>query len=237
MVRRHAPSNRDRERTSVPDIFDEVSEDLRAERAQKLLKQYGGLLMAAALLVIAGVGAWKGWEWYAAQQRAQVATVFLTALRTAERPDGAERAAALPELGEVTVKGDAGYRALARLRAAALKADAGDLAGALAMWDEVAGDRAADPVLRDVATLMWVMRQIDSGDPAVLEARVGPIAAANSPLRAMATEAQALLALRQGRTEAAREGLTRLSQDVTVPDGVRGRANGILAQIGGNATP
>jgi hypothetical protein len=237
MVRGHAPSNRDRERTSVPDIFDEVSEDLRAERTQKLLKQYGGLLMAAALVVLAGVGAWKGWQWYEAQQREQVAGMFLTALRTADRPDGAERAAALPELGEVAAKGDAGYRALARLRAAALKADAGDLPGALALWDDVAGDRAADPVLRDVATLMWVMRQIDSADPAVLEARVGPIAAASSPLRAMAQEAQALLALRQGRTEAAREGLAKLSRDVTVPDGVRGRANGILAQIGGSPAP
>lgn len=221
----------------MPDIFDEVSEDLRAERAQKLLKQYGGLLVAAALVVLAGVGAWKGWQWYEAQQRAKVASVFLTALRTAEKPEGADRAAALPELAEVVAKGDAGYRSLARLRAAALKADGGDLPTALAMWDEVAGDRAADPVLRDVATLMWVTRQIDSGDPAVLEARLAPIAAANSPLRAMAAEAQALLALRQGRTDAAREGLTRLSQDVTVPDGVRGRANGILAQIGGSAAP
>jgi hypothetical protein len=221
----------------VPDIFDEVSEDLRAERTQKLLKQYGGLLVAAALAVLSGVGAWKGWQWYKAQQRAEVAGMFLAALRVADRPDGAERAAALPKLAEVAARGEAGYRTLARLRAAGLKADAGDLPGALALWDEVAADRAADPVLRDVATLMWVMRQIDTGDPAVLEARLGPIAAANSPLRAMAAEAQALLALRQGRTEAAREALTRLSKDVTVPDGVRGRANGILAQIGGSPAP
>jgi polyphosphate kinase len=40
-----------------------------------------------------------------------------------------------------------------------------------------------------------------------------------------------------GLREQVRAGVTRLSQDVTVPDGVRGRANGILAQIGGNATP
>ena len=45
----------------MPDIFDEVSEDLRAERAQQMLKKYGGLLVAAAALVLAGTGAWQGW--------------------------------------------------------------------------------------------------------------------------------------------------------------------------------
>lgn len=219
----------------MPDIFDEVSEDLRAERAQRLLKRYGGLMVAAALLVLAGVGAWQGWRWYDARETARIATTFITALRTAEKPEGPERAAALPELGTVAAEGNAGYRTLARLRAAALKANAGDMPGALVLWDQVAADRAADPLLRDVATLMWVTRQIDSADPSLLEARLGPLAGPDHALRALAMEAQALLALRQGRTEAARDTLRKLGQDVTAPDGVRGRANGVLAQIGGGA--
>ncbi len=38
--------------------------------------------------------------------------------------------------------------------------------------------------------------------------------------------------LRQGNTDAARDTLKRLAQDVTAPDGVRGRANGLLARLG-----
>ena len=50
----------------------------------------------------------------------------------------------------------------------------------------------------------------------------------------MAEEAQALLDLRQGHNDAARDTLKRLAQDVTAPDGVRGRANGLLRRrLGG----
>ncbi len=58
----------------VADIFDEVNEDLRAERAQALLKRYGVLLLAAMLLVVAGAAAWQGWRWWRGKQDMAVAT-------------------------------------------------------------------------------------------------------------------------------------------------------------------
>ena len=226
----------------MPDIFDEVSEDLRAERAQEMMKKYGGILVAAAVLVLAATGGWQGWRWYQARETARVATLYLDALRAADRPAGAERDAARPLLDKVAAEGPSGYRTLARLREAALKADGGDLAAALALYNQVATDSAADPLLRDLATLHWAARQVDApltqvGEPAMLEARLAPLTGPDHPLRALAAETQALLAFRQGKPDAARDILKRLSQDVTAPDGVRGRANGLLAQLGGSATP
>jgi len=219
----------------VPDIFDEVSEDLRAERAQQMLKKYGGLLVAAAVVVLAATAAFQGWRWYQARETARVATTYIAALRAADRPAGAERDAARPMLDQVIAEGDSGYRTLARLREAALKADGGDLPGALALYNQVATDPGADPLLRDIATLHWATRQIDNGDPAALQARLAPLAGPDHALRGLAAEAQALLAIRQGKPDAARDILKRLSQDVTAPDGVRGRANGLLAQLPGTA--
>lgn len=221
----------------MPDIFDEVSEDLRAERAQQMLKKYGTLLVAAAALVLAGTGAWQAWKWHEGREAARVATTYISALRAADRPAGAEREAALPLLGQVAAEGGAAYRSLARLREAALKAEAGDTAASLALYSQVATDGAADPLLRDLASYFWVIRQVETGDPALLEARLAPLAGPDHPLRALAAEAQALLALRQGKADAARDTLKRLGQDVTAPDGVRGRANGLLAQLGGSAAP
>ena len=37
----------------MSDIFAEVDEDLRADRAQKMLKKYGGLLAGAAVVAVA----------------------------------------------------------------------------------------------------------------------------------------------------------------------------------------
>jgi len=233
MVRRAARPERNR----VPDIFDEVSEDLRAERAKQMLNKYGGALVAVAIAVIAGTAGWQGWRWYDARETARVAETYINALRAADRPPGPEREAARPLLDQVIADGSASYRTLARLRDAALRADSGDLPGALAVYNQIATDGAADPLLRDLATLHWATRQVDSGDPAMLEARLAPLAAPDHPLRALATETQALLAIRQSRTDAARDILKRLGQDVTAPDGVRARANGLLAQLGGSAAP
>ena len=92
-----------------------------------------------------------------------------------------------------------GYATLARLREAALKADAGDLQGAAALWDQVASDSSADPLLRDLASLLWAQHLIDSGDPALLEARLKALAAPDNSWRSLAEEQLALLDLRRGK--------------------------------------
>ena len=85
----------------MPDIFDEVSEDLRAERTKQLLQKYGGVLVAAAIAVIAGTAGWQGWQWYDSRQTARVAETYINALRAADRPAGPERDAARPLLDQV----------------------------------------------------------------------------------------------------------------------------------------
>ena len=44
------------------DIFDEVEEELRAERAKALLKRYAGLLITLGLLTIGAAGGWRAWR-------------------------------------------------------------------------------------------------------------------------------------------------------------------------------
>ncbi len=219
------------------DIFDEVDEELRAERAQKLLQRYGGVLIAAALVVIAAAAGWQVWRWYQAKQDQAAATEFLAAMTLADTTGAgtgdANRTAAIAAFGRLAAAAPDGYRTLARLRDADLKAAAGDLPGATALWDEVAGDTAADSLLRQYASLMWASHQIDQADPALLEARLRVLATPDNPWHALAEEQLALLDLRQGKQDAAKTTLRRLAADITAPNGVRGRANGLLNRLGG----
>ena len=114
-----------------------------------------------------------------------------------------------------------------------MKADAGDLAGAEALWNKVAGDSSADPLLRDLASLLWAQHGIDQGDPSLLEARLKALAAPDNPWHALADEQLALLDLRLGKDDQAKATLQRLAQDTTAPSGVRGRANALLTRMGG----
>jgi hypothetical protein len=214
----------------VPDIFDEVEEDLRAERARKLAQRWGGLAVAVAVAVLAATGGWQAWRWNEARQAAQAAETYLALHRGAER-EGANLANAANGFAALGREAPTGYRTLAKLRAAALKAETGDLPAALALWNEVASDTGADQLYRDLATLLGVSHAIETGDPAQLGARLAPLAAEGNPWRASAREAQALLAIRRGANEEARRILEALVTDQNAPQGVRERAQRVAAGL------
>jgi hypothetical protein len=221
----------------VVDIFDEVDEELRAERAQQLLKRYSGLIVAGAVFIVAAVAGWQGWRWYVARQDQAAAIEYLTAMNlanaTAAGSSAASRSAAIATFAKLSQSAPAGYATLSRLWEAALKAQSGDKAGAVALWDQVAGDSSVDPLLRDLASLLWAENQIDTADPALLEARLKALAEPDNPWHALAKEQLALLDLRLGKRDQAKTALEALARDVTAPNGVRGRATALLTRLGG----
>jgi hypothetical protein len=214
----------------LPDIFDEVKEDLRAERAHRLWARYGGLFGGVALLAVVAVGGWQGWHWYQQRQAGQVAQTFLEVHRAAEAP-GADLKAAGDRFAAIAQDAPEGYQILARLRAAALKAETGDRDAALALWDQVAGDSRAPQLYRDLASLMWALHGLDTQDTAALDSRLAPLA--GGAWSASARELQALVAIRRGQPAEAKKNLEALAADVTAPQGVRDRAGRVAAGLGG----
>ncbi len=217
----------------MPDIFDEVSEDLRAERARRLLQRYGVLLVIVVVLVVAAVAGWQVWQSRQRAARDVVATQFLAAMQQqAAAATSPERGQALATFAGISKDGPAGYRSLARLREAAAKAGAGDLPGALALWDQVSADEQADRSLRRVADMMWVLHEVDTGEPALVEGRIQPLAAPGEPWRPLALEARAWLKLRTGDAAGAEATLREIIAIPSAPPGVRARANGLLTRLG-----
>jgi hypothetical protein len=183
--------------SQVVDIFDEVEEELRAERAQQLLKRYGGLIVAAVVAIVGAAAGWQAWRWYEARQDQVAALEYLSAMNvadaTAAGSSDASRSASIAGFAALAARAPQGYATLALLREAALKADAGDLAGAAALWDRVAGDPSVDPLLRDLGSLLWAQHELDTGDPSMLEARLKALTSPDNPWRALAQEQLALL--------------------------------------------
>jgi hypothetical protein len=132
----------------------------------------------------------------------------------------------------IAANGPSGYRSLARLQEAALKAGAGDVPAALALWDQVSADEQADPQLRHLADLLWIQHQVDTGNPADVEGRLAPLIAPGNPWRPLALECQAWLKLRTGDKAGAITILRELVALPAAPTGVRARANGLLVRLG-----
>ena len=213
----------------MADIFDEIEEDLRKERAKKLWDRYGWIVLVAAGAVVLGVAGWRGWQWYQNREAAAAAGRYLAAAAVADRGDAT---AAIEAFASLSADGPAGYRMLARLREAGAKAKLGQTGEAVALYGAPAADPSAPPLYRDLATLFAVLHQADTGDPRALADRLAPLAAAGAPFRHSAMELQAVLAERRGDRAEARRLLQALAEDRAAPEGVRRRAGQMLAALG-----
>ena len=220
----------------MPDIFDEVNEEMRAERARALAVRYGVMGGVLLLLVLAGVGAWQGWQWWQGRQSAAAAGPYLVAGEAADAvPPGPNpaHATAADDFASVAKNAPPGYHALAVLREASLRWDAGDKAAALSEWDGLSHDGSAEVVLRDLGALLWAQHSVDDGDPAAIKARTAALEQPANPWRPLAEEVDALVAVRLNDVGQARQLLTTLAADPAAAQGLRGRANGLLTLLGG----
>jgi len=212
----------------VPDIFDEVEEDLRADQARALLRRYGAVLLIGMGFTLIGVGAYTWWQDKQKAAAEAVATRFLAAGDLAKSdPKGAIKA-----FGDLAATAPEGYRLLAQLRLAALEWDQGQHDSAIAEWQAVTDSAAAPQMLRDTATLVSVQHQLDSGDAKLLKDRLQPIVAGSSRLKLMAEADSALLDLRLNRAQEAQAIFRVLATGADTPAGLRQIARDILIKLG-----
>ena len=228
---------------ALPDIFDEVEEDLRAERARSFGRRYGGLGVLGVVVVLAGTGAYVWWGQQQAAQTEAVAARFISATQQADkavRPlggiDQAQASQASSTFADIAAHGPAGYAVLAQLRLAALQWRTGQKSQAIASWQSVTNNGDAPKLLRDLATLTSAQHQVDSADPVLLKQSVETLTAQDNPWRPMAEEVVALIDLRQGKTHEAAEILQRLMIDPTAPEGIRQMVSDLVTTLPPEAT-
>ncbi len=212
----------------MADIFKEVDEGLRRDSLEKLWKKYGFQFIGMAVAVVLAVAGWQGWQAYDLDQRGKLSDRYGAALDLAQ---GGDTAAGLDAMIDMSEASDSGYAGLAAFEEARLRVESGDTAGAIALWDRIAGESGLGPGFKEAATLFSVLHQIDNGDPSALRARLEPLAADSQPFRSTARELLAVIALGDRDTASARAFYTQISDDREAPAGLRQRAAQMLAAL------
>lgn len=209
-------------------LFREVDEDLRHEQLHRLWKQYGALIIGAAVLVVAVVAGYEGWHAYKAHTQTADAAAFEQAISKA---DSAPLDAA-DALDKVAQSASSGTAALAALQEATLLANNGKVPEALTAYKTLADNPDRDPILRGIATIRYALLGMDNGiESGTLSAMVTPLSVAGKPLEFSARQVLAILAIKDGNMDQAKSQLQSLSQDANCPPGIRSRAKQLLAQI------
>ena len=207
----------------MSELFNEVDEDVRRDQLKKLWDQYSIYIVAAALLIIAAVGGWRGYQYLEAKKAAEASAAFDKAVELSDQNKHAEAETAFIDLA---AKAPSGYRVLARLRAAA-EAGNRDPQAAAKMYDDIAADRSVGAVEQDLARIRAAGLQLETSSYPNMLTRLEAAAAPGATFRHTARELLALSAWRANDATAARKWLDLIANDGETPPSLRSRAEAL----------
>ena len=211
----------------MSELFDEVDEDVRRDQLKKLWDQYSIYIVAAALLLVAAVGGWRGYQYLEAKKAAEAGAAFDKAIELSEQNKPAEAEAAFNSLAATA---PSGYRMLARLRAAAEVA-AHDPQAAVKLYDDISTDRSIGALEQELARIRAAGLLVDTATYPTMLQRLEPSTAPQATFRHTARELLALSAWHANDTTAARKWLDLIANDAETPPGLRSRAEALQALL------
>jgi len=211
----------------VADIFHEVDEEVRREQLKKLWDRYSIYLIALAVLIVAGMASWRGYEYWIAKRAAAAGAEFEAAIALSEEGKRAEAEAAF---AKVAAEAPAGYRVLARMRAAGALTQSKP-ADAVKAYDEISADASLGTIWQDLAAVRAGLVLVDTAPLADMRRRLDPVAEPTRSFRHTARELLALSAWRNHDVSAARKYIDMIAGDAESPIGVRARADVLSALI------
>jgi hypothetical protein len=211
----------------VADIFHEVDEEVRRDQLKKLWDRYGIYLIALAVLIVAAIGGWRGYEYWVAKKAAAAGAAFESAVTLSEQGKHAEAETAF---AKVVSEAPKGYHLLARFRAAAELASVKSV-DAVKAYDDIAADNSLGATWQDLAGLRAGLLLVDSAQLAELRRRLDPLAEPSRTFRHSARELLALSAWRNHDVTAARRYIDMIGSDAETPPGTRARIDVLSALI------
>jgi len=221
----------------MSDIFKEVDEEVRRDKATEYWNKHGSKMIGAAVAIVLAVAGWRFYDDYQFKERAAMGASFESALAEAATANK-DNLAGLSALAE---KKAGTYPALARFRLAseiAAKAkDGTERANAVSAFDSIANDSAIPADWRDLAKIRAAFILVDSGTYEDVEKRLSPLVTADGVWRHSAREGIALAAYRAGKFDKAMDALQAIILDAESPAGVRQRAEVLLAVVRSGPVP
>ena len=211
----------------MSELFDEVDEEVRREQLKKLWDKYSIYIIAVMILIVAGVGGWRGYQYLEAKKAAEAGAAFDKAVELSEANKHAEAEAAFADL---VAKAPFGYSTLSRLRLAAEIANR-DAPAAAKMYDEISADRSVGAADQDLARIRAAQLLLESTSYPNMKERLEAAAAPGATFRHSARELLALSAWRANDAAATRQWLDMIANDGETPPSLRSRAEALQALL------
>jgi hypothetical protein len=205
----------------VADLFQEIDDELRQDKASRLWKLYGKYFIAAAIIIITSVGGYKFWQQKQLDDGEKASIAYEAALA---RSASGDFKGAIDQLNEKALGITPGYAALSQMQKANLAMKIKDFEAALITYKDIAENDDYPQSIKEWASFrhaaVRVEKQIDSNASADLDKLI----ATDSPWRFLAKEIKAIKEIETGNNSEAKAIFSELADDENAPERLRVRA-------------
>lgn len=218
------------------DLFDEVEEDLRADKLKSAVRRSLPWVLGLVFGVLVIGGGFVGWTLWETSRTHKASEAYDAILRgkTAQDPESAFNA-----FGDIAKKAPGAYRTLALMNQASIRLSQDRDKEAVELFDKAAKAAPrgkAGEILADAARLKSALALMDDAPYADTEKRLKPLTEEGRPYRALAMEQLALAKLSAGKTQEARAEFLVLSTALDAPPALTQRARAAVDLIDSGAS-
>ena len=212
----------------MADLFQEIDDELRQDKASRLWKLYGKYVIVVAIIIITSVGGYKFWQQKQLDDGEKASIAYEAALA---RSASGDFKGAIDQLNEKELRITPGYAALSQMQKANLAMKIKDFEAALITYKDIAENDDYPQSIKEWASFrhaaVRVEKQIDSNASADLDKLI----ATDSPWRFLAKEIKAIKEIETGNNSEAKAIFSELADDENAPERLRVRAAEFLQTL------
>ena len=207
----------------MSDIFNEIDEELRQDKAARLWKAYGKYLIALAVFIILAIASYRFIEHTQEKNKEQASELYELA---SEAGRSGDKNAAIELFSDDRFDETIGYAVISKLKKAALAKSNNDLEGMAIVLKEIITNEEIPLYLRDLARLKLFASDNDNNI-----SQLDALIAGDGAWKFLALELKGGIELEGGNLKKARSIFEELTNGANTPNNLRRRTSEILKAL------
>ena len=207
----------------MSDIFNEIDEELRQDKAARLWKAYGKYLIALAIFIILAIASYRFIEHTQEKNKEQASELYELA---SEAGRSGDKNAAIELFSDDRFDETIGYAVISKLKKAALAKSNNDLEGMAIVLKEIITNEEIPRYLRDLARLKLFASDNDNNI-----SQLDALIAGDGAWKFLALELKGGIELEGGNLKKARSIFEELTNGANTPNNLRRRTSEILKAL------
>ena len=207
----------------MSDIFNEIDEELRQDKAARLWKAYGKYLIALAIFIILAIASYRFIEHTQEKNKEQASELYELA---SEAGRSGDKNAAIELFSDDRFDETIGYAIISKLKKAALAKSNDDLEGMAIVLKEIITNEEIPRYLRDLARLKLFASDNDNNI-----SQLDALIAGDGAWKFLALELKGGIELEGGNLKKARSIFEELTNGANTPNNLRRRTSEILKAL------